>query len=158
MGVRMKKQMQALRAELQELQKARDVLNYSYTKSAKFNIGPGLDTEQLESLEALTSRFARLSDIIIQRIFRYLDAIDLEESGTARDRINRAEKREIIESAEQFIKIRLLRNEIAHEYKAEIIYDIFERVLELAPVLLDSVDRILYYTEDKIFNPDSSLE
>ena len=146
----MSKQMQALQNELQELQKARDVLNYSYTKCTKIQIGPGLDPEQLESLEALTSRFARLSDIIIQRIFRYLDTIDLEESGTVRDRINRAEKREIIESAEQFIKIRLLRNEIAHEYKVETINDIFERVLDLTPVLLDSVDRILCYTEDKI--------
>lgn len=150
----MKNQIQALRNELQELQKARDVLSYSYAKCAKFQIGPGLAHEPLESLEALTSRFARLSDIIVQRILRYVDTIDLEESGTVRDRINRAEKKELIESAEKFIKIRLLRNEIAHEYKAETIYDIFERVLELTPVLLDSVDRILYYTKEKILNQD----
>ena len=108
----MNKQLQALQSELRELHKARDVLNYSYSKCAQLKIGSGLEPEELESLEALTSRFARLSDIIIQRIFRHLDIIDLEESGTARDRINRAAKRGIIESAEQFINIRLLRNEV----------------------------------------------
>lgn len=139
---------QALFVELKEVERARDVLQYSYEKCSHVPIGPNLDPEQLESLEALTSRFARLSDIIIQRIFRYLDTIDLEESGTARDRINRAEKRSIIPSADQFVQIRLLRNEISHEYKAETVYEIFERVVALTPVLLDSVNRIQQYAKD----------
>ena len=45
----------------------------------------------------------------------------------------------------------MLGNEIAHEYKAESIYDIFERVLGLTPILLDSVNRIADYTQEKIF-------
>ena len=141
---------QALRAELQELSKARDILHYSYAKCVQIPIGPSLDPEQLESFEALTSRFARLSDIIVQKIFRYLDAIDLEEDGTARDRINRADKRGVISSAQDFVQIRILRNQIAHEYKAETIYDIFERALALTPILLDSVDRIAAYVHDTV--------
>ncbi|MCF8107352.1 MAG: hypothetical protein K9J81_00005 [Desulfohalobiaceae bacterium] len=147
----MKQVHQALQAEIRELEKARDVLNYSYTKCSHLAIDPGLNHEQLESLEALTSRFARLSDIIVQRVFRYFDTLDLEESGTARDRINRAEKRGVIPSAEEFIQIRLLRNEIAHEYKADTVYDIFERVAALAPVLLQSVDTILEYVEKNAY-------
>jgi uncharacterized protein YutE (UPF0331/DUF86 family) len=145
----MKKAHLALQAELTELKRARDVLHYSYEKCSSVSIDHSLSHQQLESFEALTSRFARLSDIIIQRVFRYLEAIDLEESGTARDRINKAEKRGVISSADQLVKIRLLRNEIAHEYKAESIYDIFERVLALTPVLLDSVERILRYAQEK---------
>jgi len=54
--------------------------------------------------------------------------------------------------------IRLLRNEIAHEYKAESIYDIFDRVLALTPVLLDSVDRILRSVQEKGYlEPEQSL-
>lgn len=82
---------QAFQAELKELDLARDVLTYSYKKCVTVHISPSLNPEQLESFEALTSRFAKLSDIITQRIFRYLDTLDLEESGTTRDRINRAE-------------------------------------------------------------------
>ncbi len=136
---------EALKYELHELEKAGDILEYSYKKCKAIGVKPGLDNDQLESFEALTSRFARLSDIIIQKILRYFDILDLEEKGTVRDRINRAEKRQVIESADDFIQIRILRNEIAHEYQSETIYMIFEKVVELTPVLLKSVDSLTTY-------------
>jgi len=74
-----------------------------------------------------------------------LNAIDLEDRGTVRDRINRAEKRGIIDSADDFIEIRMVRNEIAHEYKSETILEIFERVLALTPCLVKAVERIETY-------------
>ncbi len=128
--------------EFEELDKARDALQYSYNKCSNIGLKHDLTDEELESFEALTSRFARLSDIIVQKILRYFDALDLEDEGTIRDRINRAEKKGIIDSAEEFIKIRILRNEIAHEYKSETIYDIYESVLSLTPLLLESVENI----------------
>ena len=141
----MKNEKDALRKELKELDRATEVLLYSYKKCSKIGVHPDLSNEELESFEALTGRFARLSDIIIQKVFRYFDVLELEETGTVRDRINRAEKKGVIETADNFIQIRLLRNEIAHEYKSDMIYAIFERVLELTPVLLDSVEKIIAY-------------
>ena len=136
-----------LHQELAALKNARDVLRYSYEKCSRIGVKIDFTYEELESFEALTSRFARLSDIIIQKILRLFDALDLEERGTVRDRINRAEKKGVVESADEFIQIRILRNEIAHEYKPEAIYDIFEHVMQLTPVLLKSVDSILVYSE-----------
>ncbi len=136
-----------LNQELAQLENARDILQYSYEKCCRIGVKIGFTYEELESFEALTSRFARLSDIIIQKILRFFDVLDLEEPGTVRDRINRAEKKGVVESADDFIKIRILRNEIAHEYKPETIYDIFEQVMELAPVLLKSVDCLLLYSK-----------
>ena len=147
----MKDVQRALRIDLEELERAGEVLRYSYQKCSMVPVRPSLSPEELESFEALTSRFARLSDIIIQRIFRTLDVIDLEDSGTARDRINRADKRGIISSAEEFVQIRLLRNEIAHDYKSEKIFNIFERVLALTPILMDSLERISNYAQKRIF-------
>jgi len=72
--------------------------------------------------------------------------LDLEDHGTVRDRINRAEKKEIVESADEFIQIRMLRNEIAHEYKSDTIYNIFEKVFESTPALLTAVDRVVTYS------------
>ena len=138
---------EVLNQELAQLENARDVLQYSYEKCYRIGIKIGFTYEELESFEALTSRFARLSDIIIQKILRFFDVLDLEEAGTVRDRINRAEKKGVVESADDFIKIRILRNEIAHEYKPETIYDIFEQVMDLAPVLLKSVDSLLLYSK-----------
>lgn len=132
---------------LVDLRKARDILLFSFTKCCKINMMKGLSEEEMESLEALTSRFSRLSDIIIQKVFRAIDILDLDDEGTVRDRINRAEKKGIIKSADDFIDIRILRNEIAHEYKSETIYVIFSKVLKLSPALLESVDTIMTYSK-----------
>ncbi|MBC2741989.1 MAG: hypothetical protein HGJ93_02805 [Desulfosarcina sp.] len=135
-----------MQQELKELNKASEVLTYSYKKCSRIGVKADLSNEELESFEALTGRFARLSDIIIQKVLRYFDVLDLEDTGTVRDRINRAEKKGVIETAEDFIQIRLLRNEIAHEYKSDTIYAIFESVLELTPILLKSIEKIISYS------------
>lgn len=131
-----------LRRELAVLEGARDIFQYSFEKCSGIGVRSDFTYEELESFEALTSRFARLSDIIIQKILRLFDELDLEEPGTVRDRINRAEKKGIIASADDFIQIRILRNEIAHEYKPEAVGKIFMQVMKLAPPLLESVDGI----------------
>jgi hypothetical protein len=136
-----------LKLVLAELEKGKDVLRHSFERCRNINMMDDLSYEQLESFEALTSRFARLSDIVIQKAFRALDILDLDDEGTIRDRINRAEKKGIIESADSFIDIRILRNEIAHEYKTEAIYSIFSKVLELAPILIKSVGSITSYAK-----------
>ena len=138
---------------LVDLEKARDILLFSFTKCGNINMTDGLSDEEMESLEALTSRFSRLSDIIIQKVFRAIDILDLDDEGTVRDRINRAEKKGIIKSSDDFIDIRILRNEIAHEYKSETIYSIFSKVLKLSPVLLESVNTIMVYTEKYTTQP-----
>ncbi len=139
---------EALKHELSNLDNARKILKYSYDKCRNIKIKPGMTYEEMESFEALTSRFARLSDLIIQKIFRFFDTINLEPVGTVRDRINRAGKVGAIDSADEFIEIRILRNEIAHEYKSETIYEIFKQVMQLTPALLKSVDTIFAYSRD----------
>ena len=134
---------EVLKQELSLLKNASDILQYSYDKCSRIKVIPGMTYEEMESFEALTSRFARLSDIIIQKIFRLFDTLNLEPPGTVRDRINRAEKMGAIDSADEFIEIRILRNEIAHEYKSDTIYDIFKQVMALTPALLKSVESIL---------------
>ena len=134
-----------LEKEINDQRQACDSLQYSYDRCHRIPIKTGFDNETMERFEALTARFARLSDIMIQKVFRTLNAIDLEDRGTVRDRINRAEKRGIIDSADDFIEIRMVRNEIAHEYKSETILEIFERVLALTPCLVKAVERIETY-------------
>ncbi len=56
---------------------------------------------------------ARLSDLLIQKLFRPIDQPE-DESGTIRDRINRAEKKGLIAAVAKFIEIRELRNQIAY--------------------------------------------
>ena len=101
--------------------------------------------EDLGKFESLTARFARFNDILLLKIFRLIDAIDLDDAGTVRDRINRAEKKGLIEDAQRFIEIRELRNSIAHEYQPEALNVIFTETLQATPALLDVAERVRKY-------------
>ncbi len=148
-----KDQVNLLKAELSLLDNATEVLKYSYDACVKIDIKEQYTLDELDRFEAFTSRFARLSDIVIQKMFRLIDDIDLEDSGTVRDRINRAEKKNLIENADIFIQIRIVRNDIAHEYNAENLKDIFKKVLELTPYLLGSIKNIKEYCQKFLKNP-----
>lgn len=137
---------QLLVNELKLLADTRDVLLYSFNKCSAIGIKESYEPEELESFESFTGRFARLSDILIQKVFRLLDELELEAQGSIRDRINRAEKKELVASGDIFVEIRMIRNEIAHEYLPEAIQEIFVKVLSLAPHLLDSVERTMAYS------------
>lgn len=131
--------------ELKVLDGAKEVLLYSFNKCSAIGIKDKYEPEELESFESFTGRFARLSDILIQKIFRLVDELDLDSQGTIRDRINRAEKKELIASSDVFVEIRMVRNDIAHEYLPEAIHDLFKKVLSLTPHLLDGVERTRTY-------------
>ena len=138
---------QILQKELKLLDDATDVLRYSFDKCSKIGLKQVYRPEELESFESFTGRFARLSDILIQKILRLIDEIDLETQGTVRDRINRAEKKALIGSSDTFVEIRMVRNDIAHEYLPEAIHETFKKVLELTPALLDSVERVKAHSQ-----------
>ena len=138
-----------LQKELQKTKKYKITLDHSFKKSNLIKVKKINDytIDELDVLETLTSRFARVSDILIKKIFRVIEAIDLEEKGTIRDLINQAEKKLLISSADEFIKIRELRNLIAHEYQEEDLSSIFQQVISLTPTILKTVDNVAEYSK-----------
>ena len=130
-----------LKEELTGLALATTHFEYSVTRCADLIDHKELLPEQLERLESLTSRFARLADLLTQRIFRLFDEIELTGSSTVLDRIYRAEKRGWV-NATQMVRIRELRNLIAHEYAADKMFGIYRAVLILAPALLTTVTKV----------------
>lgn len=70
--------------------------------------------------------------------------------GSIIDRLHRADKRELIVSAEKFKQIRQLRNNIAHEYTQIELEMMFQQVLKICPVLLDAVQRVKGYKVPEI--------
>ncbi|WP_353571661.1 hypothetical protein [Candidatus Albibeggiatoa sp. nov. BB20] len=136
-----------LEQQLPLLDDAAKVLVISQQRCTQIGIKETYTIDELEKFEALTSRFARLCDFVIQKMLRLIDEIDLETQGTVRDRIHRAEKKGLIKSAEQFADCRMLRNEISHEYTQIKMLQIFQNVLEMTPYLLESVDHIKQYCQ-----------
>lgn len=131
-----------LQEELQGLQLAAGHLGYSMERCVNLFGKEDLPPEQQERLGSLTSRFARLADLLIQRIFRLTDEIELASAGSILDRIYRAEKRGWADAAE-LIRIRELRNLIAHEYETEKMAEIYSAVAALSPVLLATVPKVI---------------
>ncbi|MFM8292568.1 MAG: hypothetical protein ACKOC4_12845 [Planctomycetia bacterium] len=133
------------------MQAAARVLEESRGRVAAFQsrLGGDLSVGERESCEALTSRFARLNDFLVQRVFRTLDQIELVDEGTAIDRLQRAEARGLIPSGERWRELRLLRNAITHDYLIESADRVLAESLAAAPELIAAVQRVIAYATAK---------
>ncbi len=138
-----------LQDELCSLQQAAEHLGYSLERCLGLIDRDDLSPEQLERLESLTSRFALPADLLIRRIFRLMDDIELTGAGSVLDRLYRAEKR-CWAKATDLIKIRELRNLIAHKYATDKMHDIFATVVALTPLLLAVVPAVKAYAHSVI--------
>lgn len=134
--------------QIELARKAAVVLHFSCERVKGLSPLPTqISNETLIDFDALTSRFARLSDILLQKVFRAMDAVELVDDGSLLDRINRAEKRGIIENAALWREIRQLRNQIAHEYVLMDQHELFERTMQFSPELLRTMERIERYAQ-----------
>ena len=100
---------------------------------------------EFDDFEDLTSRYARTTDLIVNRTLRSIDTVELLDSGSVIDTANRAEKRGLIDSVARLRDLKDLRNDIAHEYETEDLRGLFESVLKAVPELFETADRISTY-------------
>ena len=120
-------------------------LRRSYMICTRIGVKPAYADDEFDAIETLTSRYARTSDIIIQKIFRSIDKVEFEESGTMIDVINRAHKRGLFDSIDQIRTIKDLRNKIAHEYAKENIESIFAQVIKFTPEIFGIAAKTVAY-------------
>ncbi len=139
-----------LRKELDSLDKAAEYLTVSIDRSGALLGRSELSAEELERLESLASRFARVSDLLIQRVMRLIDDLELTPEGSLLDRIQRAEKRGWVHNANDLVRIRELRNMVAHEYAADRMTEIYAGIARLAPQLLAVVPKVRSYVEELV--------
>ena len=128
---------------------AAGALRYSYEHQPEIGgdrTDEAYDDVEWERWDALTARFARLADILTQRVFRAIDMAEyLPPEATFIDRLNRAEKRGHIRSAYEWKEIREARNQIVHEYAAEHVLSLLQDVVRHVPEMLDCVQRVKEY-------------
>lgn len=92
--------------------------------------------EQLGTYDEMMSRFARLSDIFLSQYLRgLLKKSDPAFRGSFRDSLNLGEKLGYLDSANEWYKIRELRNRQAHEYEEDDLLGLFRAVLAQVPRL-----------------------
>lgn len=98
------------------------------------------DVELAERVEAFVSRFGRLQDTVGDKLLpRYLDLVG-ETVGPAVDNLNRAEKLGLITSADVWMGLRRLRNQMVHDY--------MENLDALASALNKGHQHVVTLTED----------
>lgn len=133
--------------ELYLLNQAAKVFSETLTPCEQIGLKKEYSFTELIHLEALTNRFARLSDLLIRKVFRLIHFLDGEPQETLRDSINRAEKIGLIENGALFAEIREVRNAIAHDYLLDELVLIFKSVITCGPQLLETVDRVKKYCQ-----------
>jgi len=97
--------------------------------------------EELESFDSLTSKFNRTSDIFTQKVLRSVWMLLHEPFVPFIDMMNKGEKMLMLQSADQMIEIRDLRNQITHEYIPEAIRDLVPEVIELTSQLIENINK-----------------
>ena len=120
-------------------------LTRSHAKCTRIGVKEHYTEEEFDEFENLVSRYARMLDVILNKVFRSIDAIELEDGGTLLDVVNRAEKRGIVDSAERVRDLKDLRNDIVHEYETDDLRSLFRQTLDATPELFTISEKIERY-------------
>jgi hypothetical protein len=134
-----------LKMNLESLASSIEWLRRSYDICKTVGIKDTYTADEFDHFENLTSRYARTTDLLIGKVFRSIDRVELMTSGSIIDAANGAEKRGIVDSVSDLRDLKDLRNEIAHEYETEDIRTLFTQVLESTPLLFELADRTARY-------------
>ena len=137
---------QSLAQAMAELSLARAHLDYSFQSVAGLPDDlNGADAAALASVEAFSSRFARTVDLLVNKVLRSLDRVELKPEGGLLDVVNRAEKRGFVARAAELREMKDVRNIIAHDYAGAKAAEIFAYCREQKPGLDMVCDRVLAY-------------
>ena len=137
--------LQYLADTFKQADEAASHLNISFDRCKPFINSHQYTEVELIELEALTSRFAWLSDLLIQKIFKTIDQLDANTPGTVRDRILQAEKKGLVTDSGTLMEIRNVRNTIAHEYESLDLKELFLFIFRHTSVLLEILDNSKKY-------------
>lgn len=105
-----------------------------------------LDENNMVWVELLINRFGRLQDLVGSKIIDLFLRVQEEniDSLTMLDKLHKLEKLKIIEDVQVWKEMRLVRNNIAHEYPdhPEIMAQYLNRIFYLTPALLEILENL----------------
>lgn len=138
--------------EIESIKKALVHLEKSFISCTKVGIKDVYEEVELEKWEAFTARYSRLSDIVTQKVANSILLIETNSTGSLIDKANFAEKKNWVKNAEEFRRLRLLRNYIAHEYEKQNTNEVFETVYQNYANLHLFVSNVIeYYDSNPIY-------
>lgn len=143
---------QLLQEELHLLNQSLESLRLSVNKCSAFLGKSEYSFEEMESFDSLTSKFARTSDIYTQKVLRTCFALLHEPFVPFLDLANQSEKMSLIISSDDLIMIRDLRNQVTHEYKADVLTSIVPEVIAMHSILANNIRQTIQFIEHRGWN------
>lgn len=131
--------------QLRVLERARVWLERSLSQCADTDPLRGLSEDEFDALEALASRYARVVDLLLNKVFRAIDQVEFLEAGSLIDSVNRAEGRHLLTVADARL-LKELRNRIVHEYEVEDLAALLGEIRLNSKTLLNACTRTAEYT------------
>src|SRR3989304_178719 len=102
-------------------------LKHSIKLCSKIKDFENLTINEYDHLESLTARFARVTDILFNKVFRSIVLIETGSSKTLLDALFFLSKVNIIENPERARFLKEIRNDIVHDYLQEDLIDLFKK-------------------------------
>jgi len=119
------------------------------------NLNPEIfeNNEKRRTVDSFIFRFSKIQDLIVEKLFKeILDKVgEYQRNMSFMEIIDKAEKLEIIESADKWSNFSELRNSLSHEYpsnEAELIKDI-KLALDYFDEILCVYENIMKYVKSK---------
>jgi hypothetical protein len=113
-----------------------------------------LDIDPLlaERLDAFVSRFGRLQDTVTYKLLPALLQAMAEPRGAALENLDRAEKLGWLDSADQWLEMRKLRNQMVHEYIEDrvVLTDALQAGHAFVPMMLAVASRLIEKTQQRL--------
>jgi hypothetical protein len=129
-----KDHLEILKENASTLESATPWLHRSYNICKSFDT-KNLDEQAMDAFETLTSRFARVTDLLFNKVFRSIVYVEEGEAYSLIDTLSYMEKIGVIDNLESARIIKELRNDIVHEYVMEDLHDLFREILNHCPIL-----------------------
>jgi len=128
-----------------DLQKAASLLAGSVKKYKPYSAKTKYTPKQMEYYDALSFRYEKAVEVALY-FFKSLESyLYSAESDTLRNRLLTMEKLGIINSAEKWLEVRLLRNRVAHAYQPAELKVIYAKIITFSGLILKDFSRAEMY-------------
>jgi hypothetical protein len=103
------------------------------------------DPDLAERVEAFVGRFGRLQDTVGDKLLPLILTAMGERSSAAIDNLDRAERLGLIESADDWMTMRNLRNQMVHEYVEDpvVLTSALQTGHAFVPALIDAASKMI---------------
>ena len=139
-----------LKQNLDDLLEAKKWLVHSYEVCESLMNKGDFSVSEYDAIESFLSRYARVCDLLLRKVFRSIDLYELEPQGSLLDVLNRSEKRELIDTSLQLREWTELRNQIVHNYAHHDLKSLFSDALGFTPQVLKTIEKTKQYCK-KLF-------